>query len=86
MRPEPTRTIHVALTCGYFVKEPDETAWIITGVPGILHAQLVSLKLESRLTPRSSKLRTDPRPQKPYCKCVVSTNARNAAVKIIAVI
>jgi len=30
MRPEPTRTIHVAPTCGYFVKEPDETAWIIT--------------------------------------------------------
>jgi len=44
MRPEPARTIHVTFPCGYFVKEPDNTAWIIPRVPGILHNQLVSFK------------------------------------------
>ena len=86
MRPEPTRTIHVSLTCGDFVKEPDETAWIITGVPGILHAQLVSLKFV--ITAYSQKLQIEGRSEtvEAILQCVVSTNARNAAVKIIAVI
>src|SRR5579863_4310920 len=39
--PEPTYSVDVAFFCGHLVKEANETAGIVPGIPGVLYAELV---------------------------------------------